>query len=190
MRLNLTFRFLGQMFLLHLQSMAIPKAPTTGLSARIPHTTDYALFLDYDNIKDQRLVDELQYLQELYGLGDFHVLATSEFGRHVVCTDRMPLKEALEVVYNSTCDQLFKRGIRINEYRTWILRTQEKGSRPKPRYLYSVESPYNGERLQSQAHAMFLKMHYGAKIRLVNPDGNNTLDFQDYKTGSKLKKGN
>lgn len=174
------------MFLLHLQSMDIPRAPTRGISARIPHTTEFAVFMDYDNIKDERLIEELRYLQELYELGDFHVFATNEFGRHVICVDRLTLKEALNVVYTSTCDHVFKRGIRINEYRTWILRTHKKGDRPIPKYLCSVESPYNGKNLQSQAHARFLQKYYGAKVRLTNPDGNTKLEFQDYKTGSKV----
>jgi len=174
------------MFLLHLQSMDIPKAPTRGISARIPHTTEFAVFMDYDNVKDERLIEELRYLQELYELGDFHVFATNEFGRHVICVDRLPLREALDVVYNSTCGEVFKRGIRINEYRTWILRTHKKGDRDRPKYLFSVESPYNGKNLQSQAHALFLRVHYGAKILLTNPDGNTKIEMQDYKTGSKV----
>jgi hypothetical protein len=145
------------------------------------------IFLDFDNITDSRLTDEIHYLQELFELGDFHVFATDKFGRHVICVDRLPLKEALEVIYASTCDALFKRGIRINEYRTWILRIKGKGNRPPPEYLYTIESPYNGQRLQSQAHAIFLQVHYGVKIRLTNLDGNATLTFQDYRTASKLK---
>jgi hypothetical protein len=186
MRLSVTFRSLGWMLLFHLQGMPIPKAPTVGLSLRIPHTTDFVVGMDFDNIKDERLIDELQYLQELFGLGDFHVFVTSEFGRHVICIDRLALKEALEVIYASTCDDLFKRGVKINEFRTWVLRTQGKGNRPAPKYLYSVESPYNSQRLQSQAHAIFLQKYFGAKIRLVNPDENTVLNFQDFRTGSKL----
>jgi hypothetical protein len=142
--------------------------------------------LDFDNVEDERLVDELLYLQELFHLGDFHVFATNEFGRHVVCIDRLPLREALEVVYDSTCDYNFKRGVRINEFRTWVLRALEKGNRGKPRYLYSLESTYNGRRLQSEAHGLFFLHYYGAKIRLTNPDGNTELEIQGYKTGSKL----
>ena len=141
--------------------------------------------MDYDNVKDERLVEELVYLQELKWLGDFYVFATNEFGRHAVCVDRLRLKAALDVVYNSTCDAVFKRGIRINEYRTWVLRGIGKGDRSKPRYLYSVQSPYNGHRLQSQAHAKFLQRYFGANVRLVKPDGNNELETQGYKTGSK-----
>jgi hypothetical protein len=167
--------------------MEIPIAPTKGISARIPHTTEYCIFLDYDNILDPVLKqDSLPYLQELFKLGDFHVFGTSEYGRHAVCLDRMPLMEALEVVYNSDCDAVFKRGIRINEYRSWVLRVVEKGNRPKPSYLYSVESPHSGQRLQSQGHGMFFQTYYGAKVRLTNPDGNTLVEFQDYKTSSKI----
>ena len=95
MRLSVTFRFLGWMLLFHLQGMPIPKAPTVGLSLRIPHTTDFVVGMDFDNIKDERLIDELQYLQELFELGDCHVFETSSYGRHVLCIDRLPLKENL-----------------------------------------------------------------------------------------------
>ena len=92
----------------------------------------------------------------------------------------------MDVVYNSTCDYQFKRGIRINEYRTWILRGWEKGERERPKFLRTIESPYNGERLQSQAHAKFLQAFYGANVRLVNPDGNDEVEIQQYNTSSKV----
>jgi hypothetical protein len=124
-------------------------------------------------------------LQELYKLGDFYIFATNEFGRHAICIDSLTLKEALDVICESTCDAVFKRGIRINEYRTWILRSLSKGNRPPPKYLYSVESTYNGQCVQSQAHGTYFIQYCGAPIRLVNPDGNEDLEIQGYKTGSK-----
>lgn len=186
MRISATVRIFGKMFLLHFQSMDIPKAPTAGISARIPHSTDYVTFLDFDNIKDDRLRDELIYLQELHHIGDFHVFYSNEFGRHAICVDRLFLKEALDVIYTSTCDRTFARGARINEYRTWILRGLEKGNRNRPKYLYTVNSPHNGKRLQSQAHALFLQYYYGAEIRLRKPDGNSILEVQGYKTSNKI----
>jgi hypothetical protein len=59
-RINATARIAGKMLLLHLQTMDIPRAPTAGISARIPHTTEFVTFLDYDNITDERLVDEFK----------------------------------------------------------------------------------------------------------------------------------
>ena len=81
-------RILDRMLLLKFQSMKIPIEPTAGMSARVPFTTEFTIFLDYDNIKDDRLREELVYLQEVYGLGDFLVLSTNEFGRHAICLDR------------------------------------------------------------------------------------------------------
>jgi len=186
MRIKLQFSILNRYCLLQFQSMKVPKTPTKGMSARILHTTSFVIFLDYDNVTDERLDDELTYLQELHLLGDFYVFKTNEFGRHAICIDILPLREALAIVYNSNCDRLFKRGIRINEYRTWILRGWEKGERERPRFLRTLESPYNGERLQSQAHASFLKTFYGVSVRLVNPDGNDEIEIQGYNTSSKV----
>ena len=178
-------RIFDRMLLLKFQSMKIPIEPTSGVSARVAYSTEFVIFLDYDNITDERLKEELIYLQEVYRLGNFYVFATNEFARHAVCIDRLPLRETIEVVYNSSCDAVFKRGIRINEYRTWVLRALEKGNRSKPKYLYALESSYNSRNLQSQAHGEFLQRFYGAPVRLVNPDGNHDLEIQGYKTASK-----
>jgi hypothetical protein len=186
MKITQKCRIFRWMLMIVVQTMKIPIKATAGVSARIPHTTDFAIFLDYDNATDERLVDELLYLQELFRLGDFIVVATNEFARHAICIDRLTLKEALEVVYVSTCDAIFKKGIRINEYRTWILRGIGKGNRSKPKFLYTVESPYNGQRLQSQAHGQYLQRNFGANVRLVNPDENTELEIQGYKTDSKV----
>jgi hypothetical protein len=33
---------------------------------------------------------------------------------------------------------------------------------------------------------MFLEAVYGVKVRLVNPDGNDEIEIQEYNTGSKM----
>jgi len=187
MRFNATFRIFDKKFLVHFQSMTIPRTGTVGMSARVPYTVEYVLYYDYDNRKDEGVIEEQVVLQENYKIGDSHVFYTNEFGRHVVCIDRMPLREAREIVMASTCDFNFKYGYRINEFRTWILRVLEKGERDRPKYLYSIPSPYNGMRLQSHAHGHFLKYFYGADVRLTNHDGNTELGIQRYKTSSKVK---
>lgn len=40
--------------------------------------------------------------------------------------------------------------------------------------------------MQSQAHAMFLQVFYGADVLLVNPDGNEEIEIQGYNTSSKV----
>lgn len=177
-------KLLKRKYLLIFQSMKYPNTESKGIALRVVGTTLHTIGLDYDNIKDERLDEELISLQELFHLGDFVVLATSEYARHAICVDELTLREALNVVYASNCDWLFKKGIRINEYRTWVLRGWEKGERPKPTYLRTVESPYNGNRDQSQAHAEYLKAKFGVDVRLVKPDGNHQLEIQGYLTSS------
>ncbi len=52
--------------------------------------------------------------------------------------------------------------------------------------MRTIESPYNGQRLQSQAHAKFLKTFFGTRVRLVNSDGKNKIEIQTYNTSSKV----
>jgi hypothetical protein len=186
MRIKWETSILNRYLLLHFQTMKVPKTPTRGISARVPHTSLFVLFLDYDNITDERLDDELPYLQELNHLGDLNIFKTNEFGRHVIGTDCLRPRDCMDVLEASSCDWSFKRGIRINEYRTWVLRGWEKGEREKPIFLRTLESPYNGEHLQSRGHAKFLEAFYGVPVRLVNPFGSEEIEIQGYKTNSKV----
>lgn len=184
MRISYVTSILGTTILLKLQTIKTPKTPTMGIASRIPGTVDFVTFLDYDLIKDEVLDPELRDLQQLFEVGDFHVFASNEFGRHVIGIDRLSLKENLELVEASSCDYHFKKGIWLNEYRTWILRIIGKGNRPKPKYLRTIESPHNGKNMQSLAHGLFLQEYYGAKVRLTNPDNNTVLGLQAYHTSS------
>jgi hypothetical protein len=186
MRIKWDSSILNRHCLFLFQTMKVPSTPTKGISNRIPHTCLFVPFFDYDNITDERLDDELVYLQELFQLGDLHVAKTNEFGRHVIGLDCLLPRDCLSILEASSCDWMFKRAIRINEYRTWILRGWEKGERERPEFLRTIESPYNGERLQSQGHAIFLQTFYGVKVRLVNPDGNTEVEIQSYSTSSKV----
>lgn len=82
----------------------------------------------------------------------------------------------------SSCDALFKKAPRINEYRTWVLRIGKKGNRPPPKYLYTIKSKFEGTNLQSRAHATYLSARYGLPINLTKPIGGEELETQEYNT--------
>ena len=155
-----------------------------GVSSRIPNTSLHVTFLDYDNIVDDRLIEELRFLQEEFEIGNFYVLETRNEGRHAVCVDALQFKDILEIVRFSSCDLMFKKAPRINEYRCWILRYAKKGSRGEPEYLYTVESPYEGQNLQSRGNAKYLEK-FGIRIDLKNPYGPEEIEVQDYNTGKR-----
>lgn len=61
---------------------------TSGVSSRVSRTSLHVVFLDYDNIDDERLREELAFLQNKFEIGNFYVLETRNEGRHVVCIAR------------------------------------------------------------------------------------------------------
>jgi len=157
-----------------------------GVSSRIPDTALHIVFLDYDNIVDERLVEELRDLQTEFEIGNFHVFETRNKGRHALCLDALRFKDVKEIVDFSSCDTNFKRAPKINQYRCWVLRFAKKGNRDAPKYLYTVESPYEGKNLQSRGHAKYL-LNFGVKIDLKNPIGPEEIEIQAYNTGKRTK---
>jgi hypothetical protein len=150
---------------------------TKGYESRIPKTTLHVIFLDYDNVvsefgKDDpelRLKEELQFLQDEFEIGNFHVFGTRDEGRHAVCIDALTFRNVKDIIDATSCDLMFKKAPRINEYRCWVLRTYKKGKRDAPKYLYTVESPFEGENFQSLGHANYLFEKFGLTIVLKNP---------------------
>jgi len=172
--------------LLKFQVMKKLNVRTSGVSSRVPNTSLHVIFLDYDNIVDERLVEELRFLQEEFELGNFYVFETRNKGRHSVCIDALRFKDVLEIVRFTSCDLMFKKAPRINEYRCWVLRYAKKGKRDAPKYLYTVESPHEGRNLQSLGHATYL-LNFGVKIKVKNPIGTQEIEKQDYSTRKRSK---
>ena len=182
-----TFKLGKYTFLLKAQSMKKLDVRSEGVSSRIPGTSLHAISLDYDNITDDRLVEELIHIQDEKRIGNFYVLETRNEGRHAICIDALPFKDAKAVVDYSSCDLMFKRGPRINEYRCWVLRFAPKGNRPAPKYLYKIKSPYEGAHLQSRAHAKYLMKFGIEKIDLKKPFGPEEIETQEYNTGKRTE---
>lgn len=158
-----------------------------GMSSRVPKTSLHVSFLDYDNIiDDPRLIEELEFLQENFEIGSFYVFETRNKGRHAVCIDALRFKDVKEIVDFTSCDLMFKKAPRINEYRCWVLRFTKKGNREAPKYLYTVPSRYEGLNPQSFGHAKYL-LRFGLKIDLKNPIGEEIMEIQDYNTGKRTK---
>ncbi|MDT8782292.1 MAG: hypothetical protein IAX22_06560 [Candidatus Bathyarchaeota archaeon] len=170
-----------------IQTMKKLDVRSSGTSSRIPNTPLHVTFLDYDNIDDQRLKEELRFLQLEFELGNFYVLQTREYGRHAICIDALPFKDIKEIIDFTSCDMMFKRAPKINEYRCWVLRYSNKGNREPPKYLYTIESQFEGKNLQSCGHAKFLQK-YGIKIDVKKPYGTEEIELQDYNTGKRTTK--
>lgn len=175
---------IGTLSLLLELGVSSQKIITTGVSSRISSTTYHILLLDYDLIDDDRLKEELVWLQELFKIGDFIVFETNKYGRHALCLDVLDIKTVLKIVRSSNCDETFKFAPRINPKRSWVLRFDKKGNREAPRYLYTIKSPYEGRNRQSRGHAKYLRK-YGLRVKLKQPYGPREVERQTYFTTEK-----
>ena len=181
MLLSSIFKIGNYSLLLKMQVYRKLDVRTEGFSARIPNTSFFIIPLDYDNIEDNRLDEELKYLQDQFEIGNFYVFKTSDYGRHAVCIDALRFRDVKEIVDFSSCDLMFKKAPEINEYRTWVLRYGKKGKREPPQHMRSITSLHEGENLQSRCHAKYL-LNFGVEIELKKPFGGESLEVQEYNT--------
>jgi hypothetical protein len=142
----------------------------------------HVLFLDFDRIMLCVLLLELEFLIEVYELGNLYVLKTKENGYHVICLGYFTAKMVKEIQDASTCDRAFTNGPLINDTRSWYLRNAQKGDKPAPTYETIVESPYEGNRIQSTFHAGKLSELICREVKLVNPDGIQVGYIDEYET--------
>lgn len=184
MLLATVLKFGDYSFLLKFQVMKKLNIRTEGVTSRIPETSLHVTLLDFDNIDDDRLREELVYLIDEFEVGSFIVFSTRETGRHCICLDALRFRDVKEIIDFSSCDLMFKKAPRINEYRCWVLRYAKKGDRKAPEYLYTVESPYEGDNLQSAGHAKYL-LKFGLERSLKNPYGPEEIEVQEYSTSEK-----
>jgi hypothetical protein len=154
------------------------------MESKVKGTSLHVTFLDYDYVNDTRLAEELRFLQQEFQVGNFYVFQTRRTGRHAICLDALTARDQKQIVDFSNCDPAFKRAPMINEFRCWVLRVDDKGKRPAPKYLYMVASPFEGTNPQSLGHSHYL-LKFGLKIDLKNPIGEDGIYTEDYNTSEK-----
>jgi len=187
MRWSHLFMFLNYTVFLKLQILKKLETRAEGAASRVVNSIRHVTFLDYDDIDDYRLLTELEIIQEEKKIGNFYVFQTRRNGRHAVCIDALRFRDVKDIVDYSSCDLAYKKGPRLNEYRSWVLRYTKKGkNRDAPKYIYKGESPHEGKNLQSLGHANYL-MNFGVKIDLKRPYGPNEIESISYNTGKRVE---
>jgi hypothetical protein len=202
-----SFDLFGQSYIFYLQKLKKPHEWTCGITSRIVGTNLHILLMDYDIIREDYLMDELEYLQDIFRLGNFYVFRTrldkesSEYkldgvkvkkysigGYHCICLDVDTLRNNLLVLRSSSSDYAFINAPSYNPEKHWVLRMVEKGKRGAPEYIGVVESEYEGEKPQSLFHARILDDMFDLKIEqtLKNPLGNEDGILDYYNTAKRV----
>jgi len=169
-------------YFIKVQVLKSLKIRTHGLESRVKGTPFHVIFLDYDNIDFKTLVEDiLPPLQHVFEIGNFYVFETGDMSYHCICIDALTPKEVYTIVGAAGCEKAFRNSFFINEYRTWVLRNDEKGKKLPPKYLTRVQSCYEGRNPQSLGHSIYLKK-FGIEIELKKPVGEPRISEEGYNT--------
>lgn len=153
-RINLPFT--NKVFRIYSLLYNKPNAWVHGYSARCEDSR-FVLFMDFDSMPYVDLINELQFLQNKYHLGDFIIFKLDrDDSFHAVCLDKFSMLEAYNILKDSSTDMAFTNSIKNLQTRAWVLRWAEKGERNAPKYNSTLSSKFR-KREQSNAHRLFIE---------------------------------
>lgn len=153
-RINLPFT--NKVFRIYSLLYNKPNAWVHGYSARCEDSR-FVLFMDFDSMPYVDLINELQFLQNKYHLGDFIIFKLDrEDSFHAVCLDKFSMIEVYEILKDSSVDFAFTNSIKNLQTRAWVLRWGDKGSREAPKYQSTLFGKFR-KREQSNAHRLFIE---------------------------------
>ena len=174
--MDIKFNILNRRFGITLYSRKIKKEWVTGYTNR---TEDglYIITLDYDNLDQDDVINDIRRLQYEFALSDFYVFNSGN-GFHAVCLDKVTLLELRNIMENSSIDPNYMRVPFISGKRLWVLRLTNKDDK-EVFYSGTIKSSY-GKNRQSQAHAILLNNLFDLGIKLIYSDGEKHLKLASY----------
>lgn len=201
MRFDWSFSLFGKTHIFSYKTIPSPDEITHGITSRVIGTPYHVLFIDYDRILETLFLDQLEWLQDEYHLGNFYTFKTLEIDKnpigiptgnyHAINLEVRTLKSIREILEPTSSEYAFKKAPAYNPNKVWVLRQGTKGDRPAPEFMGILESPYEKEvtALQSTAHARYIDSMYGTDIEkdLINPNGIETTEVIAYNTGSRTR---
>lgn len=164
--------------------------------ARFPH----CLFIDYDNIWEYFVREELKWLTEEYPITPFYLFYTkrntnkegSKYEKYsgnysAISLTKMTFKKAYDILQTTHSDFNYKRVPHFIKYKFWVLRMIAKKDRPAPKFLCMIpEDPkkWNLEPEVSRVHLKLLEKWYGIpKVDYHNIDDSTETFLTPYLTG-------
>ena len=138
----------------------------------------YVVFLDYDNVPLNRIIQEIERLQEDFTLGTFYVFASSKDSYHAVCLDKVTYAMLMTIFKNATIDQSYINVPNRWGQKVWTLRLTPKDES----VVHMLTIPKRSIREQSTAHAQIIENLFGLKIMkfLEQPDNKDKVVLARY----------
>lgn len=178
--MKLNFELFGREYGLMALTRNKTKQPVAGVTNR---TKDgyYVLFLDYDGMPLDWVMDELAAIGDEYRLGDVMVFKSSADHYHVVGFDKLTRDEYQSILNRSSCDPQYKKVPFTWGRRVATLRATPKNGRDIE-YVTRGEAPLlsNTLREKSSAHRTFFEGRYGIKAPQGRYDNEEELIIARY----------
>lgn len=152
----------------------------------------HIVLLDYDNICKWIVMEDTNRIINKFHLSPAYIFTTQEKelekekvgNYHVVFLDKKYPSEIVKIQGETHCDNAYKTMPLRNIYRSWVIRTSNKGKRKRPIFVEAVESENLYNEI-SEAHLNLLKKLYDIpNFKYTNLDGSKTLFKNIYKTGN------
>lgn len=159
--MNLSFRLFGRHFKLLFRTHKDLDQYVAGITNKC-RDGRYCTFLDYDDVPMEWVVEEAKLLTDLFYIGDMHVFKTTN-GFHVINTTKLFLRDLVDIMRNSSCDDAYKWVPLKRARKVWTLRTTEKDGN-KPEYIMTVRGNNLPENEQSKPHNDILRKIYNIEI--------------------------
>lgn len=139
----------------------------------------YCVFLDYDKVPLDWIIDEITFLVRVFDLNRAHILETNN-GYHVIATDKLPLSEFVQLLKNTSTDAAFRYVPLLMARKAWTLRgTRKEGQ--KPEYLLTIQG--EGMNTESKAHNEYLRKHFNIPIPPLCEDESKEIIHNIYTLG-------
>lgn len=130
----------------------------------------HIVFLDYDNVYESRVLQDIDYLQKKYRLGNAYILTTKRglknskdfFGNYLVFfLDKFTFRRVVEIQAETHADDLYKK---IEDYpdKGFVIRTSQKGAKPAPELIKIVKAESGNPK--SNAHRLFFEHQFDITI--------------------------
>lgn len=185
-RFQITLPVIKRTFRTIFQWYRSPDTWTCGYASRC-EDGKHVQFFDYDHMGLKEIRGELKGMQEYYKLSHAHILeCEKDKSYHAVILDKLSLKKSYEIKADfSNVEWAYLNSVRFTRGREWILRHAEKGKRKAPRYVETIQSPYDENEI-STAHKLFLEKWYGVpKYKYKKEDKITVIPLVNYNTGNR-----
>lgn len=127
------------------------------------------LFIDYDNIYKDLVLEDYRILQEEFYIPQAYLFTTKQEkdvgglngNYHVICLAKMNYNDIHKVLTRTRCDSAYTSMPLRNRYRNWILRISTKEYKKRPKFIGIIGNEiFNGNLVCSSPHKKFLQKAY------------------------------